>query len=77
MSKRIAGLIFASAAFLLAAGFPHAHAAVDPARPAVEATAKKAVAAVSKKLALRKKASLKKAAPKRAQITLSKIPHRL
>ena len=61
MSKKIVGLVVASIVCLLAAGMSstHAYAAVDRDRPAVEATAKKAVAAVSKKPAMKKKKAKK------------------
>ncbi|HET7084662.1 MAG TPA: hypothetical protein VFI23_07830 [Rhizomicrobium sp.] len=47
-SRKLAGLIFASAACLFAAGLPRAQAAVNRDKPAVEASVKKAVAAVNK-----------------------------
>src|SRR5690349_7586437 len=75
MSRKFVGLIFASAtAFAVAAlGCTHAFAAIDrdkPAVPAVEPTAKKTVAAVTKKPAVRKKAK-KTAAAKRAPMAVA------
>ena len=78
MSRRIIGLFVASAAYLLAAGMSstHAYAAVDRAKPAVEATAKKTVAAMTKKAA-RKKAAVKRkrGAPTPSLAIVTKAPN--